>query len=268
METTHSAQAGFWRNATSDVCFLQVSLSKVPISPGRERQMNKHNLLCVLQAVLLTLPPQRTWDTLGVLTFKLKIFHCYRGEVRGQQWVLRLSLDLILVVYLSKRGKKAFLRVNTLKIARSIVRCSGNWSVVSVGQNPIPGKSTCQRKSIYLKRKPNQNHEENRIRVEKILVCHFPDLIKRTSQFNTPLKWYYYLLIKQTEREGKASTIKCFYIYKLLLYLYFLKGCKSSKKNLLNYIFFCWHKWKECLNPCNLYYFFKFIFLFRDPLKS
>lgn len=62
--------------------------------------------------------------------------------------MLRFSLDLILVVYLSKRGKKAFLRVNTLKIARSIVRCSGNWSVVSVGQNQIPGKSTCQRKSI------------------------------------------------------------------------------------------------------------------------
>lgn len=35
---------------------------------------------------------------------------------------------------LSNRGKKAFLRVNTQKIARGIVRCGGNWSVVSAGQ--------------------------------------------------------------------------------------------------------------------------------------
>lgn len=48
--------------------------------------------------------------------------------------------------------------------------------------------------------KSNQNHEENGITVEKILVPHFPEPIKRTNLFDTPLKWYY-LLIKQMERE-------------------------------------------------------------------
>lgn len=35
--------------------------------------------------------------------------------------------------------------------------------------------------------KTKSNHEENRIRVEKILFSHFPSIIRRTSQFNTEM---------------------------------------------------------------------------------
>lgn len=49
-----------WRNAKTKDGFLQDSLSKVPTSPGCERQRDKHNLPQVLPTLLLTLPPLRT----------------------------------------------------------------------------------------------------------------------------------------------------------------------------------------------------------------
>lgn len=54
------------------------------------------------------------------------------------------------------------------------MKCSLSWAESDVRQIYLPEK-------INPQVKPDQNHEENRIRGEKILVCHFPDLIKNKS---------------------------------------------------------------------------------------
>lgn len=99
-------------------------------------------------------PSTENWDIWGLLVFKLNMFDLYLpDEVRGSQWELTEAFFgsslVCLPLYLG--GKKAFLSVNTLKIARSTARCHGNWNNDSTGQNQIPGKSPSQRKSIWSK---------------------------------------------------------------------------------------------------------------------
>lgn len=121
METKHTIQAKFWRNATTDDCGLQICISKIAISSGCERQMDKHSLIDILQAVLLTLPPQTAWDMLGLSIFKLKMSRLSLPA----GWGVRAAASLEAFFGSSagcfplNQAKKAFWRVNTLKTARS-----------------------------------------------------------------------------------------------------------------------------------------------------
>lgn len=82
------------------------------------------------------------------------------------------------------------------------MKCSLSWAESDVRQIYLPEK-------INPQVKPDQNHEENRIRGEKILVCHFPDLIKNKSiQHSTKA----FLSIRLQKKEEKKS-VKPVFLY-------------------------------------------------------